>query len=258
MFYAYSKKLNKTVYSEDVTDLNDTFLCLNPNCNAEYIIKGINSERKAHFCHKHSKPHIIGCEVIDDLSKYIDDDSIVKSSLSNIYNHKRTLHKNTTNTNSNIHTGKINKKRTYIETTKALYYYCIANSLDTLFEDGLTINDIVVDSRNICNNANFEGVTGLRLIIGYTTRFYVNDYSISIKTSTTTKHGKNVSLNCKICLPNEQFYQIKKYLFDTFNSFSGHAIAILAEWTIDEKYYVSCKVDEPTNVVYKFANLDEE
>lgn len=257
MFYAYSKKYDTIVYSEEVTDLNDTFLCLNPNCNAEYFLKGINSERKAHFCHKHSKPHIVGCGFIDGLSKYIDDDSIVKSSLSNIYNHKRTQHNKTTRIKSNVFADKVTKKKIYIETTKALYYYCIANSLNTLFQDDLTLNDIVIDSRNICNNANFEGITGLRLIIGYTTRFDVNDYSISIKTSTTTKYGKNVFLNCKICLSNEQFYQIKKYLFDTFNCFGGHAVAVLAEWTIDKKYYVSCKVNEPTNIVYKFANSSE-
>lgn len=89
MFYAISKKYNDVVCASNVTDLNDTFLCLNSQCKAEYFIKGINSERKAHFCHKHSTPHIQGCPYDMGLTKYLNNDDIVKSSLQDIYAHIR-------------------------------------------------------------------------------------------------------------------------------------------------------------------------
>lgn len=148
----------------------------------------------------------------------------------------------------------ISRKKTYINTTKDLFYFCISNPLDTMFDNTQKINDIIVDTRNICDNANFRGFTGLRLVVGYTVSYNKFTNSIFFETSTTTKKGKKVLLKCEAKLIDTQFYELKKYLFDTFGSFSDHAIAILAEWDITSMYHVHCTVNEPTNVIYKFAN----
>ncbi|MGN0594201.1 MAG: hypothetical protein ACI4I6_03525 [Hominimerdicola sp.] len=255
MFYAYSQKYDKTVYSKEVSDLNDVFLCLNPNCNAEYFLKGINSEKAAHFCHNHCKPHIKGCVYNTGLSKYISNNNIIKLPLYEIYTHTRPRRNKIAVTKDKLQSDNSNvNKKIYVKTTKDIFSYCIANSLATRYIDELTVNDIIVDERNICDKGNFEGFSGLKILLGYTVSYCTQNKSIKIETSATTKNNKRVYLRADIYLMEEQFYEIKKYIFDTFDKFSGHAIAVLAEWEITEKYNIKCYVTEPTNVIYKFAN----
>lgn len=43
MFEAYSIKKRDKISIDDVVDLSDTFKCLNPECKAEFSVKGLNS-----------------------------------------------------------------------------------------------------------------------------------------------------------------------------------------------------------------------
>lgn len=254
MFYAISKKYNDVVCASNVTDLNDTFLCLNSQCKAEYFIKGINSERKAHFCHKHNKPHIQGCPYDMGLTKYLDNEGIVKSSLQDIYAHIRKPIEKVPTVSSNKHSIQNSYRKTYINTTKDLFYFCTTNPLNTVYENKTTINDIIVDSRNICNNANFRGFSGLRLVVGYTIRYDFPQKYILLKTETITKYGKLVYFFSTIHMEVNQICEIKNYLFDTFGAFSGYPIAVFGEWSNPKLHEVECTVVEPTNVIYKFVN----
>lgn len=254
MFYAISKKYNNIICANDVTNLNDTFLCPNPQCNAEYYIKGINSERTVHFCHKHNKPHIKGCPYDMGLTKYLDDDNVVKSSIQDIYFHIR---KNAKNVSAAYHNHSVQGtfRKTYINTTKDLLYFCISNPLNTIYENETTINDIIVDKRNICDNANFKGFCGLHLVVGDTIKYDLSQKYIRLRTSTITKNRKAIHFDSIVHMENSQIYEIIRYILDTFNNtFSGHTIAVLGDWTNPEKYLVECVVKEPTNIVYKFAN----
>lgn len=238
-----------------MTDLNDIFLCLNPQCEAEYYIKGINSERKVHFCHKHNKPHIKGCPYDMGLTKYLDDDNIVKSSLQDIYSHIRRTAKNISSVHCDYSVQGAFRK-TYINTTKDLFYFCISNPLNTIYESEVTINDIIVDKRNICDSANFKGFHGLRLVVGDTIKYDLTQKYIRLRTSTITKNGKTIHFDSIVHMEYNQIHEIIRYILDTFNNtFSGHTLAVLGEWTNPEKYLVECIVKEPTNIVYKFANI---
>lgn len=254
MFYAISKKYNDVVCASNVTDLNDIFLCLNSQCKAEYFIKGINSERKAHFCHKHSTPHIQGCPYDMGLTKYLNNDDIVKSSLQDIYAHIRKPIKKAPTIHVNKQPKQNASRKTYINTTKDLFYFCTTNSLDTIYENKTTINDIIVDSRNICSKGLFKGFSSLRLVVGYTIKYDFPKRFILLKTEAVTKYGKTIDLYSTIYMETNQIKEIKDYLFGTFGTFTGYPVAVLGKWSNSRLFNIECTINEPTNVIYKFAN----
>lgn len=58
MFEAYSIKKCDKISIDDVVDLSDTFKCLNPECKAEFSVKGLNSGIVSkHFARKKTAPH---------------------------------------------------------------------------------------------------------------------------------------------------------------------------------------------------------
>lgn len=255
MFDAFSRKLNKPINISEVTDLNDTFCCLNQNCDAEYYVRGLNSERAAHFVRKRSTPHVLGCIYGFSSNTYADVENIIKSDLIDIYNGSKNIKSSTfkiaTNSNSNLNG---NQQIKYIKTPKELLSFCINNSLGTKYNDKLAVNDIVIDSRNILNNANFEGVNGLHLVIGNTLRYDSQKNVIVIRTASITKNKRNIFLTSTVHLSDKQLKEINNYLFDTFSSFANHPIAVLGQWQISRKYNIECEVTRPQNIIYKFAN----
>jgi hypothetical protein len=255
MYSAYSIKNNKIMNIHEVTDLNDTFTCPNEQCSAEYFIKAICSEKAAHFCHNYHKPHIPGCIYAVDKKDYQDNNNMIKSELIDIYEHERNVIRKPAKSPKN----KVTKKSTnliYINSTKALLSYCLSNDVNTIYDEKkqIAIKDFFVDARTVCNNSNFEGVNGLKFLVGNTTKYNNDLNSICFNVSTITSRGKKINLHATVILSSSQFFEIKKYIFNTFKKFSGHSIAVLGIWEITEKYNVLCSVNEPTNVVYKFTD----
>ncbi len=97
--------------------------------------------------------------------------------------------------------------------------YCISNDLDTEYRDGITVGDIVLDSRNLCTNANFEGVEGIRFLIGETVCYDSRQHFIKIKVTTRTKKGKDIQLSATTFLSQEQLNEICTYFFSFSNTF---------------------------------------
>ncbi len=71
---------------------------------------------------------------------------------------------------------------------------------------------------------------------------------------TVSQNNKRYYLTASICLTKIQFDEILRYILNTFKKFSKHPIAVLGEWKIEENYKVKCVVDNPSNVIYKFAH----
>lgn len=256
MFYAYSIKQQDTVAAKNVTDLKETFRCLNKECDAEMFLKSSNGKRQPHFCAKPSKPHILGCIYGAIKSSYSDND-FIKMSPDNIFR-GRSLSKQERNTvvhkTSRQHNGGSSSKK-YIRTPISLLYFCLSHSLDYEYQNGLTVNDIILNETNLCDNANFEGIKGLRFVIGKTIRYDLIQNKIVIEIEKTTDHNHRVYLQADVFLSLTQLNEIKEYLLKTFdNRFKGHTIAVLGDWETDHKYHISCRVQSPKNVVYIFAH----
>lgn len=256
MFYAYSIKQQKVVCAQSITDLNDTFMCLNDKCNAELSLKSINGKRKAHFCAKPSKPHVHGCIYGTSVSEYSGND-FVKVPLNNIYHRRSPLPNNKTNDGykpANQRSDNLPNQK-YIRTPISLLNFCMAHHLEDEYLDGLTVNDIILSNSNLCYNANFEGIKGLRLVIGNTYKYDPENKMIVMKVTTTTSRDKHICLRADILLSPKQFSEINEYLFNIFGKqFKGHSIAVLEEWKTVDKYHISCRVQSPKNVIYKFVH----
>lgn len=253
MFYAYSIKQQKVIGAQDVDDISDTFICLNENCDAELFLKSINGKRKVHFCAKRGKPHIQGCAYGGAYSEYEDDD-FIKMPLEYIYNNHPKCNRNSNYMSNKQHSDNSTGKK-YIRTPIGLLRFCMAHSLKDEYRDGLTIGEIILNHSNICENANFEGISGLRFVVGNTLRYIPNKNTIVFEISKKTSGGKRVNLQADIILSKKQMYEITNYLINTFNNkFKGHSIAVLGEWEIVCKYHIRCYVQSSKNVVYKFTD----
>lgn len=252
MFVAYSIKKQEKINIDDVVDLSDTFKCLNPCCKAEFYIKGINSDVVSkHFARKKSTKHIKGCLYSLFSSKYINNSDMFKADLFSIYE-SPLKKRNVQNKNPVIAKNAISTSVPRITTPKQLLNFCISNKLSTEYKDGITINDIIIDERNILFDSNFEGFNGLRMVVGHTHRFEKNKLYMYV--SGTTKNNKTVKLNIVVSLSQEQLSEIVKYILETYNnSFANHAIAIYEIWESESKYNVKCSVSQKSNIIYKFG-----
>lgn len=255
MFTAFSTNLSKPINIDDVTDLNDTFVCLNKKCSAEFHIKSLNGEKKNHFCRYHRTQHVAGCPYDFNHNNYIDDEMLIKSSVMDIYNHARKPVLSSKNSSSKVTVNQGNiRNKSYINTTKQLLRYCLVNQIDKLYDDKTAVGDIILDNRNLLTNENYKGISGLRLVVGETVRYIQNDFSFQIKVSTVTQTGREVYLTANVYMPMVQYKKIRDYLMDTFGNIKGHQIAVLGIWKTEKRYNISCNVTEQTNIVYKFAN----
>ena len=254
MFEAYSIKKRDKISIDDVVDLSDTFKCLNPECKAEFSVKGLNSGIVSkHFARKKTAPHIKGCPYTLFSSNYIDNADMVKADLFEIYEH--TANKNTaqsTSTGSNNKNAKTTGHR--ITTPKQLLNFCISNRLSTEYKDGITVNGIIIDERNLLFASNFEGFNGLRLVVGHTYRFDDKSNILYMYVTTKTKNGKTVKLNVAVSLDTKQLSEIVEYILETYNNtFANHAIAVFEIWETESKYNVKCTISQKKNIIYKFA-----
>lgn len=254
MFEAYSIKKHSNIKIDDVVDLSDTFKCLNPTCKAEFTVKGLNSSIVSkHFAKKKTTPHIKGCPYSLFSNKYINNSDMVKADLFEIYEHtekKKTYHNSTTVSKNKTSKTSISR----ITTPNQLLNFCISNKLHTEYKDGITVNDIIIDERNLLFASNFEGVNGLRLIVGRTYKFDDKANILYMYVTTKTKNGKTIKLNVTVSLSPKQLSEIIKYILETYNNtFANHAIAVYEIWETEAKYNVKCNISHMDNIIYKFA-----
>ena len=251
MFYAFSQTLNKPVSISDVYDLNETFNCLNPECNAKFYIRSSDGQNLKHFCRKKSTPHIENC-AYDKLSyNFKHSDIIIKSELYDIYNSPKA----TTNSSNKSSKGKSepNTEKIYINTPKQLLQYCLFNDESTIYMNDKTINDIIVDCRTLLYNKYFEGFSGIKLVLGNTIQFNKDNSSITFVIKRNTKNGKIIYLTATVIMNKDVFNDVIDHILNTNKSkFSSHQIAVLGDWRITSKYNVECTLLKKRNIIYKF------
>lgn len=216
MFEAYSCNLKRSVNASDVTNLLDTFKCLNPECNAIYTLRSINGKRSPYFGRRTSTPHINNCPYDIEANRYLDSEDMIKSDVYKIYKHE----KNISNKNRGFHSQTSSTTGTaikHISTPKQLLNYCISNKLTTTYMNGITVGDIIVDNRNILQNKNYKGVSGLRLILGNTICYDSSTKVIYFDVSTVSQNNKRYYLTASICLTKIQFDEILRYILKKNN-----------------------------------------
>ena len=255
MFSVFSQKLNKSIRACEVEDLKDEFLCPNPNCDARFTIRAVNSASVSpHFACLPNHPHDPNClfGILDSGSAT--DDGYIKSDLETILN-PATTPNNTSSVQTRHLSNNAVQSRKYIRTANQLLRYCLSHDLSTEYTGGLTVGDIILDSRNLLDNGNYKGVEGIRLISGQTVEYCESKGYIKIDISTRTSTNKRIFLTALAYMPTDQIVEIRRYLFNTPpGRFSGHPIAVLGEWQKDKDYQVSCTVAKKSNVIYRFAH----
>jgi hypothetical protein len=230
VFLAYSEKKKKQTDINSEFDLSEIFYCLDETCPAEVKIRSSNGKIAKHFgVVRGLTPHKDGCFWGSNHSSYINNCNIEKSSLEVIMlGNSHCINTNTIAINSK--SDNTNKNRidstVRINTPLSLYRFCIANHLDTPFCDGLTVNDIVVDSRNLNNKANFKGVSGIRLIVGKTSN-KISSNNFNFIVTMRTINNKRLSLNLTVTTNN--ITNIKNHLFETYGRTFDVPIAVLGQ-----------------------------
>lgn len=259
MFEAFSFRLGKPVNATDVTDLKERFGCLNLDCKAEFKLKSLNGKKSVHFAKQRFTQHIPGCPYALDDGDYKDSDSLVKYDLEYIFSNAANRDKSHSS-QAKVKGKPKNKsqKKTFVRTPKQLLTFCTSNKLDTPYVAELTVDDIIVDRRNLHKNNRVKGFEGLRLLLGTTTKskIFINQSSgtIYFKVEKITSNGKRMFLNAKVTVNSKLAQEVQAYISDTFNDFKEHSIAVLGDWIKTCDYKVECKVEKSSNVIYKFAD----
>lgn len=249
MFRAYSKPKQKSVNVEDEFNLNEEFLCLNPKCSAKFRIKSPTGKKSKHFARLKSTPHIQGCPYEKGNNKYLNNDKIIKNSLESIFLNEKNSHERMPQyKNQNPSKNTSETDFIYIRTTKQLLKYCITNDLETEYRDGLTVNDIIFDHRNLSYSGNFMGISGMRLILAETIN-YDSPNSLNLKLYGRTKHKKELTLHIRVILAPHILQKITSYMIDTYGNFKEHSLAILGDWKIDKKYHIFCRLADESHII---------
>lgn len=250
MYVAYSEILHRMVNVSEAFDLKEIFCCPNRNCSARLVIRGATGKRAKHFLTLSSATHINGCEYENLDGRYQRPELQQKSSLEDIFDDF---------SNPKTNPGTSGEKKTSskgtgilrINTPSKLLSFCRWNPLETEYLQGITVNDIIVDERNLIRDRKFEGVVGLRLIVGETVKYEGNQ--IYLVTKVTTEGGLPKYLNTTINLEPDLFREVKKYILETQNGrFRGFKLAVFGIWKKDREYWSSCEVFNQKHVILKF------
>lgn len=253
MRVAYSFKLGHNVNINEVVDTGEIFGCLNRACTAHYKVRAINSNVNTHFGRLPSTKHIKGCVYNFNCQEFLNNSDMIKFDLTSIFQGVKLSRQNV---QRSVDSNTSHATKKYIRTPKQLLYYCLANSIETQYTDKLAVNDIILDNRNLLYNGNFQGIEGLRLLLGQTVKYDRKSLSISLRVTDITVNNKCVALNAEIRLSKEQFDEILKFIFGSYDGFGGHYIAVLGMWSKTSKYNIETIVENPKNIIYKFA-VDE-
>lgn len=249
MFEAYSTRVKKVVNVKECYDATEIFLCPDPQCKGELKLKSINGKKAKHFSSmpgltKHSPdcPYSIP-------RNYTDETSLVKYSVESIM--ASNLEPNETPaTNKKITSvSGASREALYVRTPKQLLNYCLTHELSAEYVIGKTINDIIVDHRNVGIEL-YKGFSGIRLVVGKTIFFDQKENSISF---VVRSHSTKRYLVAKIYVTRKLKDKIINYYLGSYNNkFGGHNIAALADWIIDCKYNISARIEHDRNVIIRF------
>lgn len=138
----------------------------------------------------------------------------------------------------------------YIRTVNQLLHFCIANELEQEYLNGKTVNDIMIDCRNVNKSKKYEGVSGVLILLGETYKYNEKEHYFIF--SITSRSNSKLHLNCKVYMEFSVFNETKKYLFDTYGNIKGHSIAVFGNWKADTKYNVSCTLKNKKHLILKF------
>ena len=250
MFDAYSFSIDDIVNISEVQNPNESYGCPNRNCSALFLPKALNSNIAAHFCRCKNTPHTMGCFYALESSKYHDTKLMDKYSLIDILNSCN----NSTNRNRlNKNAEKEQRKTNNIHTPKQLLAFCVSNSIDTVYMDKMTVGDIIIDSRNIKQNALFYGVSGIRILLGTTIRFDFCDSKIIFKITAPTKNKNNVILTAEVYADKQIINIVVKYILDKYeNKFKDHQIAVMGDWKKPKEYHMQTTITNANQIIYRF------
>lgn len=248
MFSARDKD-GKIVNIKNVFNVNEQFCCLNENCTAKFIIKSPNSYKAKHFARLPSTQHVENC-IYNMVSHVYNPDNVVKLSLEQILFRNKS-NKNEEKTHSKRNNDTKNSKNFIISTPKQLFNYCLSNPLYTEYLNGKTINDIVVDARNI--DKKYKGIQGIALVVGNIV--YINSKKIVLRVM-VHKDGTPNYLTATAFTSDKQIEEIKKYLEKSYNTkcFKGLPIAVFGNWKLDAKYRISSTITIKQNIIYRLKN----
>ncbi len=257
MFYAYSFRNNDTICADKATDTTELFGCLNEDCDARFKVKGINSDKATHFAKTRDTEHIPGCPFMYSTSEHCDNGDIIKSDILTIFNGKEIRRDNPRGAvnGQNLPSG---KKQKHIRTPKGLLNYCISNRLDTIYIGDITVNDIIIDVRNIDDNENYKGVEGVRLLLGQTLKYKSEENLLTMLIKKRDDTDNSHCLTVDIYMTQEQLSEINRYIFNrnrenNRNRYAGHPIAVLGQWEKVSDGNVKTTIRRNKNVIYKFA-----
>lgn len=246
MYEAYSAKRGHIVNAKNALDYKEIYHCPNPSCSALYKLRSITGDRAAHFARLPSTPHSSDCIYEYGGSQYIDTGKLIKSDLVSIMEGPSA--KNGTVSHSKHHrSNHPSESPQYIATPRQLLKYCVSNSITTEYLPGLRVDDIVLDSRNLVTNRRFEGIAGLRLLIGRIERVYPDDMIqmiISANTATGLKY-----IRARLRLPSSLYENIVNRLCSTYGHPENAPIAVLEDWKIEKKYCICCRIANPKHII---------
>lgn len=249
MFVAYSEVLHRDVNVNEMFDLNEIFCCSNRNCTAKFKIKGATGKRAKHFARLPSTPHIEGCEYENGDSRFVQPGLQQRSSLEDIFGD--LLNPNTKpGTGAGKSASSTGSNVLHINTPGKLLKFCCMNTLTTEYLSGVTVDDIIVDERNLITNSKFEGIEGLRLIVGETLKYESNKLYLLVKAVSEKGHLKY--LNAVVKMDASLLGYVKKHILETQNNkFKGYKLAVFGNWTKDTTYWSSCEVKNQKHIILR-------
>ena len=250
MFDAFSEKKHRVVNVETEYDLTEIFRCPNLKCPARFKIYSATGKRAKHF-HRQKIKHIRGCPFENGDEKFIESESLVKNSLDAIYeSYLNPIRKKRISDSPGRPADSTDTLR-YINTPNQLLTYCLVNSLNTEYQPGIRVDDIILDSRNLIRYGRFKGIVGLRIVIGETVEWRSYN-TLALLLTAVSRTGKEVFLHIFVKMDSALLKEIRKYIIETYETYEGHPVAVLGKWKKDREYNISCEVPDRKHIMLKF------
>ncbi len=251
MFNAYSFIKKEIVNIINERNSNEEYGCINTMCTARFRTKGFNSSVAPHFCKTIHTEHIAGCPYALENSRYrrCQDSNFDTFPIEDIINYQGKSVNYVSNpvltTNNQAH-----QRTQHIHTQRQLLTFCISNSLKTEYMSPLTVDDIILDARNIKTDGRYKGITGIRFLLGTSVKYNEQECYIEFDVYAPTKTS-TVNLHARVYLDISLIKEISRYFFQQNKHFKGHYIAVLSDWKTDEDYKVYCTLNNAKNIIYR-------
>lgn len=252
MFEAYSYTTRDVVGVENAYDIEEVFSCPNPHCSAKFIIRSADGKKKKHFARKPSTPHVKGCFYNIPVDSSFTNKNSIKTSVEEIFYAADQEKKQVPNIRRAVTSKNSTEYPIYIRTPKQLLKFCTSNKLDTVYMNNILVKDVILDSRNLAEHQQAEGIEGIRLLAGETSGKYYCTRKQTLYFHVFGHSNSNIplTLHASVVIPERSFYdQIIKYLYT--GDETRKPIVVFGDWVIDKKFNVSCTLNRKSNVLYK-------